>query len=70
MAVSTQALQALDDTLFGRAPHSRFAALEKVVFRVPSGAARGSGLAEQLRKDLARAEKRGALVLDVVADAA
>lgn len=68
--VSTQALQALDDALFGRAPHPRFAALEEVVFRVPSSAARASGLAEQLRRDLARAEQRGALVLDVVEDAA
>ena len=62
--VSAPALQELDDTLFART-HSRFAALEKVAFRVPAAAARGE-LHAQLKAGLPGAEKRGALVLDVV----
>ncbi|EKM58641.1 uncharacterized protein PHACADRAFT_253122 [Phanerochaete carnosa HHB-10118-sp] len=65
-AVSEQALEALDEALFGL-PHSRFSSLEKVVFRVSHSAAR-SGLLERLKKGLSRAEKRGAVALEVVHD--
>jgi len=68
-AVSEQALQELDEALFGRRPHSRFGSLEKLAFRVPHSAARG-GLLERLKKGLPRAEKRGALTLEVVHDSA
>lgn len=66
--VSEQALNALDDALFGL-PYSRFGSLEKLAFRIPQSAV-SSELLELLQKGLPRAHKRGVLALEVVQETA